>query len=314
MSAQAGAFAFSLAGLAAVAVGASPASAPVVRLEPLPHAVLTLVSENNTGFDAHALGEWGLSVLVEAGRQRLLFDTGGGRVLVDNARALEVDLSRLDAIVLSHGHGDHTGGLPKALELAGKVDVYLHPAGFDPFFLRAGSGIVRSAMPMTRDELTARARRVIETRGPTPVGEGLMVTGAVPRLTGFEDTGVVGLAFSDEGLTRPDPVSADQALFFRVREGIVLLLGCGHSGVVNTMRYVSELLGEPRIYAVIGGTHLLRASPARLEATAQALREHGVQKVMLCHCTGIDAYAALSRALPGRCSWPASGARLEFGR
>ncbi len=168
-------------------------------------------------------------------------------------------------------------------------------------------------MPLSRAQLAARAARVVETSGPTLVAEGVMVTGAIPRVNDFEDSGLRGQAFSDEALSIPDTVASDQALFFRVPEGVVVVLGCGHSGVVNTMRYVAELLAEPRIYAVIGGTHLLQASRRRLEKTAEALREHDVKRVMLAHCTGIEAYAELSRARPGRCSWPSTGTRIEFG-
>jgi 7,8-dihydropterin-6-yl-methyl-4-(beta-D-ribofuranosyl)aminobenzene 5'-phosphate synthase len=102
-------------------------------------------------------------------------------------------------------------------------------------------------------------------------------------------------------------------VFFQVPEGAVILLGCGHAGLVNTMRYVSELLGRDRIYAVIGGTHLIGASPMRIQKTIEALKKYDVQKIMLSHCTGVQSYAALAGALPGRCSWPASGTQIQFG-
>ena len=106
-------------------------------------------------------------------------------------------------------------------------------------------------------------------------------------------------AFLDKKMRTPDPILDDQALLFRVPEGVVILLGCGHSGLVNTTAYVSELTGEQRIYAVVGGTHLLSASPARMQKTGQALRKYDVQKIWLSHCTGVQAYAALASALPG---------------
>jgi 7,8-dihydropterin-6-yl-methyl-4-(beta-D-ribofuranosyl)aminobenzene 5'-phosphate synthase len=141
-----------------------------------------------------------------------------------------------------------------------------------------------------------------------------MVTGQIPRVSDFEGTGVREDAFLDESMTTPDPILDDQAVFFRVPEGVVILLGCGHAGLVNTMAYVSELTGEPRIYAVIGGTHLLSASPARMQKTVEALRKYDVHKIMLSHCTGVQAYAELASALPGRCNWPASGTIIKFGR
>jgi 7,8-dihydropterin-6-yl-methyl-4-(beta-D-ribofuranosyl)aminobenzene 5'-phosphate synthase len=161
--------------------------------------------------------------------------------------------------------------------------------------------------------LRGRIRTLVETRAPTLVCDGVMVTGQIPRVNDFEDTGVADYAFLDERLRTPDPILDDQAVVFRVTEGVVILLGCGHAGLVNTMQYVGELLGERRIYAVVGGTHMASASPSRLQKTIEALKKYGVQKIMLAHCTGVQAYAELAKAFPGRCSWPASGTRIQFG-
>jgi len=141
-----------------------------------------------------------------------------------------------------------------------------------------------------------------------------MVTGQIPRLTDFEDTGVRENAFLDQSAKTPDPIADDQAIFFRVPEGVVILLGCGHAGLVNTMQYVCQLLGESEIYAVMGGTHLVSASPHRVQQTIAALRRCKVQKVLLSHCTGLDAYVQFASAFPGRCQWPASGTRIRFGK
>ncbi len=307
------------AGLAPQPIGSQSRPNPGVQLETLPHVTLTVLSENSVSPDwafapGHpVLAEWGWAVLVEAGGRRVLLDAGSGHVVASNARVLKVDLAGLDAIVISHGHSDHTAGLPAILDAAGKVDLFVHPAAFDTVFWKDGSRALPATMPLSREQLKARARRVIDSAGPTQIVEGLMVTGAIPRVAGFEDTGVAGRAFRDAAMKTPDTVADDQALFFRTPEGVVIQLGCAHAGVVNTIRYVAGLLNERRIYAIVGGTHLLGASSERVQKTEEAFREYGVQKIMLSHCTGPAVFAELSRAFPGRCSWPAAGSRIQFG-
>jgi 7,8-dihydropterin-6-yl-methyl-4-(beta-D-ribofuranosyl)aminobenzene 5'-phosphate synthase len=280
-------------------------------LEVLPRVRVTVLVENMAG-GGPVLGEWGLSLLVETDGHQVLLDAGGGQTLLGNVHALKVDLRKTEAIAISHGHGDHTGGLESALDTCGPVDLFIHPAAFDTRYWQEGTGVIAERATISRQQLLRRVRKLVETKEPAAIFKGMMVTGQIPRATDFEDTGVRG-AFLDENLKTPDPILDDQAVFFRVPEGVVILLGCGHAGLVNTMRYVSELTGEPRIYAVMGGTHLISASPARMQKTIEALKKYDVQKIMLSHCTGVRAFAELAAAFPGRCSWPASGARIQFG-
>ncbi len=279
-------------------------------LEMLPKVKVTVLVDNMAG---SVLGEWGVAFLIETDQHQILFDTGGGRVLLENADALHVKLSKTEAIIISHEHGDHTGGLESALNVCKSVDLFIHPAGFDTRYWKGDSGATAHQLPMSRQQLNQLVRKLVETKEPTAICRGLMVTGQIPRVSDFEDTGLREYAFLDENLKTPDQILDDQAVFFRVPEGVVILLGCGHAGLVNTMQYVSELTGEHRIYAVIGGTHLLSASPLRIQKTIEALKKYDVQKIMLSHCTGVQAFTELACALPGRCTWPASGTRIRFG-
>ncbi len=297
-----------LAALAAVPVASAQAQAPQpvpekkVALEVLPGVTVTVLVDNMAGSTA-VLGEWGLAFLINSGQHQILLDTGGGRVMLGNARALNVDLGKTEAIVLSHEHADHTAGLESALSAVGRVDLFVHPAGFDTRYSRGSAGATAHRLPFSREQLSQRVRTLVETREPTRIREGLMVTGQVPRTNDFEDTGVAS-AFLDQSLKTPNPILDDQAVFFRVPEGIVILLGCAHAGLVNTMAYVSQLTGEQRIFAVMGGTHLVSASPARMQRTIEALRKYG--------CRGSCCRTARAcRRMP---SWPGRSRGCAAGR
>ncbi|HEX2869113.1 MAG TPA: MBL fold metallo-hydrolase [Ignavibacteriales bacterium] len=293
--------------------GARPAPDPQNKIPRIiPYAGITVLVDNMAG-GGPVLGEWGLSYLIKTDKHQILFDAGGGKTLKGNADALGVDLSKSDAIVISHGHPDHTGGLDKALNMTGKVNLFIHPEAFSTSYWKDGSSAVPYKMSLSIEEITPRVKEIIKTTSPVEISDGIFVTGGIPRRNDFEDTGLKGIAFKDAEMRVPDQVPDDQAIFFRVPEGLVVVLGCAHAGVVNTMDYISHVMGEEKIYAVIGGSHLIGASPERLEKTIEALKKYDVQKVMLSHCTGIKAFSALNAALPNRCTWAASGNKIIFG-
>jgi len=144
--------------------------------------------------------------------------------------------------------------------------------------------------------LSRRFGDVLETTKPTQVTNHLWVTGPIPRHTSFEDTG--GPFFMDEDCHVKDPITDDQAIWIETAEGVVVLLGCGHSGVVNTLDYVAELSGAKQFHAIIGGVHLLNATVERLEATIDALKHYHVKLIAPCHCTGDAPASLLAERLP----------------
>lgn len=272
---------------------------------------ITVVVEN-TAQGAGMLAEHGLAYWIEWDGQRMLFDTGQGSVLVGNAYRLGIPLHNADSIVLSHGHYDHTGGLAEVLHNGRAVSLYVHPAAFDAKYARNRDGTAREiGVPVAVQEALHRhAPHVIKTESPTKVSRGLTVTGQVPRSTDFEDTG--GPFFLDAACSKPDPLIDDQSLFFETHEGIVVLLGCEHSGVINTLRYIGQLSGNKPIRAVIGGMHLVNASPARIARTIEEFRHLEVRLLAPCHCTGMAATVALWSAFPGECSMCHVGTTFDF--
>jgi 7,8-dihydropterin-6-yl-methyl-4-(beta-D-ribofuranosyl)aminobenzene 5'-phosphate synthase len=156
------------------------------------------------------------------------------------------------------------------------------------------------------------ATGVVWTAKPTEVLEGIFATGEIPRQNDFEDTG--GRFFLDAVCAHPDPLMDDQALFFDTTEGLVVLLGCGHAGVVNTLEHVRHLAGGRPIHTILGGLHLLTASPERMDKTLAAFRRLDIQRLAPGHCTGLPALAQLWTAFPGRCASCAVGASRLFQR
>ena len=243
--------------------------------------------------------EHGLSFWIEAGPHRLLFDTGQTPdALLHNADRLKIDLATADAVVLSHGHYGHTGGLAEVLMRANHPRLLLHPGALQRRFSRRHDGSVQDVgMPDATDQARLREQsELIYTERPTEIIPGVVVTGQVPGTTDYEDTG--GDFYLDEACTQLDPIADDQAVFFDTLEGTVVLPGCAHTGVINTLVYVRKLTDGRPISAVIGGMHLVTASCDRLDRTVQALRRLGVALIAPTHCTGAVATARLWAEFP----------------
>lgn len=248
--------------------------------------------------------EHGFSLWLETEGEHILFDTGQSGAFAANAEVLGIDLSLADSIVLSHGHYDHSGGLPAAFRLAGKASVYCHPEAVSPRFSLHNTPPRSIRMPTA--SLMALDRLPIEQlhwlQKELHISERIGLTGPIPRETDFEDTG--GQFFLDRLGQRPDPIDDDLALWVGTGQGLVVIVGCAHAGLVNTLRHISRSKPGMRIRAIIGGFHLLNADPQRLERTIAALREYSPDLIVPCHCTGGIAMAALrgafgDRVLPG---------------
>jgi 7,8-dihydropterin-6-yl-methyl-4-(beta-D-ribofuranosyl)aminobenzene 5'-phosphate synthase len=257
------------------------------------------------------LAEHGLALWIDTGECRALFDTGQGLALAHNAAALGVNLGDAHAVLLSHGHYDHGGGLHAVLPKRPGLDVYLHAdAIIAKLSTRGGTTPRPVGIPQIDLEALVNVATPRWTLEPTPVGKGLMLTGPIPRVVSFEEAEDGFL--TDTGILATDPLTDDQAAFLETKAGTVVILGCAHAGVVNTLRHVRALTGGRRIHAVIGGMHLGAAGDARIDATLRALLEMGVARVAPAHCTGLAATAALMRAFGAQCAPARVGEVYEF--
>ncbi|HAI11406.1 MAG TPA: MBL fold metallo-hydrolase [Phycisphaerales bacterium] len=273
--------------------------------------ITTLVENTATGRNIRA--EHGLSYWIEADGHCILFDTAQTPdVLMHNARRLKFDFADVEAVVLSHGHYDHTGGLMAVLDEAKHPRLYLHPDALAKRYSQHTGGVmvdVGVAGGLSRAMLADKAE-IVWTQSPTEIVPGLWVTGQVPRINQFEDTG--GDFYLDAKAQQVDPIVDDQSIFFDTGQGVVVLLGCAHAGVINTLTHIRLLTNDRPIYAVIGGMHLLHASEERMTQTIESFRALNVQLLAPTHCTGPFAAARLWSEFPDRWQPCRVGARFVF--
>ncbi len=257
---------------------------------------LTTLSENTAG-RPDFMAEWGQSILVQTDGCTVLFDVGGSNVVLANADRLGIDLTKIDAIVLSHGHHDHTGGLCDVLKRLGRKRVIAHPDIWDIKYAKRPLEDKEAfiGIPFAREELEHLGASFELTPEPVSLSDRVMTTGEVEMTTDFE---IIerNLFLKERGKFVQDPLADDLALIVRMDEGLLVVLGCAHRGTINTIRHAQKLTGEKRVYAVVGGTHLAPASEERIERTIQELKDIGVQKIGISHCNGFYASARVARA------------------
>lgn len=274
---------------------------------------ITVLCENTVGRQI-GTGEHGFSAFIETPHGNYLFDTGHGHSIVPNSLLLNKDLRTIKKIFLSHGHYDHTGGLPEVLKLRGTVDVHAHPQLFTDRIavIRQGDKEMKrfSGIPFKRTYLEALGANFIFNSDFTEVDTGMYLTGEVPRLTEFEKQDP-RLFMEVGGIRSPDLLPDDQSLVLDTDRGLVLVLGCAHSGMINIIQYVMKLMKKDTFYAILGGTHLDFLTPVQLEASIQSLKKLKVEKIGVSHCTGMRSALRLSQEFGDRFFQGCVGSVLE---
>lgn len=272
---------------------------------------LTILCENSVGTPFGVVGEHGFACLVETGSGAYLFDTGQGMGIVPNALALRKDLSEVDAVLISHGHYDHTGGLPAVLKLRGPVDVRAHPGIFARRVWTNGEERRDVGIPYRRSYLESLGARFRLETGWAEAGPGVFLTGEVPRETPFEGGDPHMALVSPDGSTRPDPLLDDLSMVVAADSGLVLVLGCAHAGMVNILRHVRRRFPDTPVHAVVGGTHLGFSGEEPFEEALSEIDALGIPKVGVSHCTGLEKACELRRRLGDRFFFGTVGTVLE---
>jgi len=298
-------------------------------LEPVQRVTVTILVDNfidNTlkstpGVSRHRdrdindplLAEHGLALLLEVthrGRKSLfLLDTGSSPLAIShNAEKMGINLRELSGIFLSHNHDDHTSGLEKVLAITGPIPVYIHPHGFYTKWVKS------RPTRLGKDRLAGLGARWKAQEGSQSITPFLLTSGSIPRTTAFEE--IIGIAdrkVEKDGALETETFLDDGALIMNIeKKGLLIVTGCAHSGIINTVNYCQELGGGGSIHALIGGFHVTQASPQRISETIRALQEKKIRRLAPLHCTGFEAMAAIWQAFPQEFIIPSVGTRIEL--
>jgi 7,8-dihydropterin-6-yl-methyl-4-(beta-D-ribofuranosyl)aminobenzene 5'-phosphate synthase len=268
------------------------------------------------------LAEHGFSAVVTITKEneprRILFDFGfSEHGAAFNADALGVGLSTVEAAILSHGHMDHFGGLVPLVEKTGRkgMELVLHPSALRrPRYIKVTEEFKLCLPPLTAEGLEDVGVTVVEAKESRLLLDGaLLYLGEIPKRTEFEK-GFPRMFYEDDGVEKWDPIEDDTAIVANVRgKGLVILSGCAHAGIINTVKYAQEVTGVDSVHVVMGGFHLTGADfEPIIDPTVEALKDLNPEYVVPTHCTGRKAIMSIEKEMPEQFLLNMSGTRMVF--
>lgn len=275
---------------------------------------LTILCENSVDRVSPygLLGEHGFACHLQTDHGDFLFDTGGGLTLLHNAEKLGIELARLKGLIFSHGHCDHTGGARSVLEKTGALPIYAHPDLFNQRYSNNGQKLREIGTPWSQTDLEQLGVNFVLDAEPLQIAPGLMLSGTVPRIhpeeTGDPSLTILGRDKSQE----TDPLNDDLSLFISTPKGLVILLGCAHSGLQNIIDHALDVTGQDKIHMILGGTHLKFCSDTQMEATLRRLTELDVDRIGASHCTGLHGAITLAKHFGKRFFSASVGEQIDF--
>jgi 7,8-dihydropterin-6-yl-methyl-4-(beta-D-ribofuranosyl)aminobenzene 5'-phosphate synthase len=273
---------------------------------------ITILCENSVIVPFGVIGEHGFAAFVETENGNFLFDTGQGKGILQNADILGKDLSTIKYLVISHGHYDHTLGIPQVLLKKSPLDIYAHPDIFlDRFWIKDNMPPKFIGIPYKQSYLESLGANFKFIKDFTEIEKGIFLSGEVPRKTDYEKVDQ-NMKLLIDGKYQQDNLKDDYSLAIKTSKGLVILLGCAHAGMVNILNYFIEKTGVDKIYAVIGGTHLGFATDEQIENTLKVLDKYNIEKLGVSHCTGLAISAKLFNILKDRFFFASVGAIVEI--
>ncbi len=260
-----------------------------------------------------------VETVIEGKTSTCMFDFGlDPRGVMNNAKLLKIDLASANAFVLSHGHFDHWTGALEILRRntgskARETQFYVGEEAFlHRYSRRAGTDELMDIGQLDKEAIQASGVNVIEVQTPTQIIPGCYCTGKIERVTEYEIV-PPSLLLERDGKIQPDDFRGEQAIFFSVRnKGLVVLSGCAHAGIVNTVKQAQKVSRVEKVHAIVGGFHLINAKPEIIQNTVADIREMGPDFVAPAHCTGFEAIVAFSQAMPDEFILNTAGTQYTF--
>lgn len=252
----------------------------------------TVLCENCVFHNVGAIAEHGWAVYLETEHGNFLFDTGQGKAIINNAQYFGKDLSSIKGIMISHHHGDHTGGLLPVVELIGKVKVYSHPDIFKKSYNLRNETERYIGIPYRCVKLESNGAQFVYNTDFIEIAPGIMLSGEIPRKTSFEKGDKNQVIKAGDSYTK-DPILDDQTLVLNTEKGLFIILGCSHAGIINIINHIIEKTGQRHIHTIIGGTHLGPANQEIKDKSIQALKQFDIERIGVSHCTGLEVSARL---------------------
>jgi 7,8-dihydropterin-6-yl-methyl-4-(beta-D-ribofuranosyl)aminobenzene 5'-phosphate synthase len=248
---------------------------------------LSILSENRV-VNPRLRAEQGFSVYIETENGTVLFDVGQTDALVENAREMNIDLKSVQKIVLSHGHYDHTGGLPFVLKQMNPIDVICHPALSNKKYKIHPAGRTNIGVPWEKRDMISQGARFIYKTHPFEVLPDVWISGEIPRRSSFE---YVEETYQQKPSVSyiHDEIHDDQCLVLNTVKGLIILLGCGHAGPINSIKQSMRVTKNKKIYAVVGGMHLQHSPDEKIKKIVKNLCALDPEYVLPLHCTGFNA-------------------------
>lgn len=252
---------------------------------------LKVLVDNNTYINRYYLGEPAVSYYIEDETDKILFDAGYSDAFIKNAEKMNIDLNKINKLIISHGHDDHTRGLKYFFKDKKDIELTGHPECFE--YKENDNGLYIGS-PLTKEQLFNLCKLNLSTE-PIKINKNITYLGEIPKMNEFEPRYSIGKKIINEK-KEADIIKDDSAIAYKSDKGLFIITGCSHSGICNIIEYAKKVCNEKRIYGVIGGFHLFETDE-RLEKTIKYLKENNIKLLYPCHCVSLKAKIEMAKEL-----------------